>query len=178
MENVLFKISFPAEFHAQTAAECAMQLHPRVKDRISEIERITIRTQEAAIRIIDKKFAQQLCRPRPLYSIHRCGDPCFWPAYGCRLRGRGCRRSAYRHTTREDDLCRRPAVHARLSRSQKRSIANGLTVEFKNGEKLDEVVMEYPLGHRLRRNEGIPLLETKFEANLARVFPRRSTRSG
>ena len=54
---------------------------------------------------------------------------------------------------------------------EKRSIANGLTVEFKNGERLDEVVMEYPLGHRLRRNEGIPLLETKFEANLARVFP-------
>ena len=120
MENILFKISFPAEFHAQTAAECAMQLHPRVKDRISEIVRITIRTHEAAIRIIDKKgplnnYADRDHCIQYIVAVM----PYFRPAYGCRLRGRSCRRSAHRRAAREDDLCRRPAVHARLSRSRK-----------------------------------------------------------
>ena len=172
MENVLFKISFPAEFHAQTAAECAMQLHPRVKDRISEIERITIRTQEAAIRIIDKKG------PLNNYADR---DHCIQYIVAVILVFGRLTAADYEDavaadpridTLREKMICvEDPQFTRDYHDPEKRSIANGLTVEFKNGEKLDEVVMEYPLGHRLRRNEGIPLLETKFEANLARVFP-------
>ena len=172
MENILFKISFPAEFHAQTAAECAMQLHPHVKDRISEIERITIRTQEAAIRIIDKKG------PLNNYADR---DHCIQYIVAVILVFGRLTAADYEDvvaadpridTLREKMICvEDPQFTRDYHDPEKRSIANGLTVEFKNGERLDEVVMEYPLGHRLRRNEGISLLETKFEANLARVFP-------
>jgi 2-methylcitrate dehydratase len=172
MENVLFKISFPAEFHAQTAAECAMQLHLHVKDRISEIERITIRTHEAAIRIIDKKG------PLRNYADR---DHCIQYIVAVMLVFGRLTAVDYEDAVagdpridalREKMICVEDAQFTRdYHDPEKRSIANGLTVEFKNGERLSEVVMEYPIGHRLRRNEGIPLLETKFEANLARVFP-------
>jgi 2-methylcitrate dehydratase len=172
MENVLFKISFPAEFHAQTAAECGMQLHPHVKDRISEIERITIRTQEAAIRIIDKKG------PLNNYADR---DHCIQYIVAVVLVFGRLTAADYEDAVagdpridalREKMICvEDPQFTRDYHDPEKRSIANGLTVEFKNGERLDEVVMEYPIGHRLRRKEGIPLLETKFEVNLARVFP-------
>jgi 2-methylcitrate dehydratase len=172
MENILFKISFPAEFHAQTAAECAMQLHPHVKDRISEIERITIRTQEAAIRIIDKKG------PLNNYADR---DHCIQYIVAVVLVFGRLTAADYEDAVaadpridalREKMICvEDPQFTRDYHDPEKRSIANGLTVEFKNGERLDEVVMEYPIGHRLRRKEGIPFLETKFEVNLARVFP-------
>ena len=172
MENVLFKISFPAEFHAQTAAECAMQLRPRVKERIDDIARITIRTHEAAIRIIDKKGALRNYADR---------DHCIQYIVAVILVFGRLTAADYEDavaadpridTLREKMICvEDPQFTRDYHDPEKRSIANGLTVEFRNGERLDEVVMEYPLGHTLRRNEGIPLLETKFEANLARVFP-------
>ncbi|HET7060692.1 MAG TPA: bifunctional 2-methylcitrate dehydratase/aconitate hydratase [Nitrosospira sp.] len=172
MENVLFKISFPAEFHAQTAAECAMQLHPWVRDRIDEISRITIRTHEAAIRIIDKKG--------PLHN-YADRDHCMQYIVAVSLIFGRLTAADY-----EDEIALDPRIDALREKMicvdepqftrdyydpSKRSIANALTVEFMNGEKLDEVVVEYPLGHRLRRSEGIPLLETKFRTNLARIFP-------
>ena len=172
MENVLFKISFPAEFHAQTAAECAMQLHPHVKDRIGEISRVTIRTQEAAIRIIDKKG------PLNNYADR---DHCIqYIVAVCLIFGR-LGTSDYEDAValdpridvlREKMICIEDSQFTRdYHDPSKRSIANALTVEFSDGEKLDEVRVDYPIGHRLRRKEGIPLLEAKFRTNLARVFP-------
>jgi 2-methylcitrate dehydratase len=171
MENILFKISFPAEFHAQTAAECALQLHP-CKGRISDIARITIRTHEAAIRIIDKKG------PLNNYADR---DHCIQYIVAVVLVFGRLTAADYEDTVASDpriDALREkmtcvedPQFTRDYHDPEKRSIANGLTVEFKNGERLDEVVIEYPLGHRLRRKEGIPLLEAKFETNLARIFP-------
>jgi 2-methylcitrate dehydratase len=172
MENILFKISFPAEFHAQTAAECALQLHPHVKDRISDIDKITIRTHEAAIRIIDKKG------PLNNYADR---DHCIQYIVAVMLIFGRLTAADYEDAVATDpriDALRQKMICVEDSQftcdyyhPEKRSIPNGLRVEFKNGDRLDEVVMEYPIGHRLRRKEGIPLLETKFETNLARVFP-------
>ncbi|HEX8874668.1 MAG TPA: bifunctional 2-methylcitrate dehydratase/aconitate hydratase [Nitrosospira sp.] len=172
MENILFKISFPAEFHAQTAAECAMQLHRRVKGRIGDIDRITIRTHEAALRIIDKKG------PLNNYADR---DHCIQYIVAVALIFGRLTAADY-----EDAVAADPRIDALREKMTcvedpqftrdyhdpaKRSIANGLTVEFKDGERLDEVVMEYPIGHRFRRKEGMPLLEEKFRTNLARRFP-------
>jgi 2-methylcitrate dehydratase len=171
MENVLFKISFPAEFHAQTAAECAMQLHPRVKDRIGEISRVTIRTHEAAIRIIDKKG------PLNNYADR---DHCMQYIVAVSLIFGRLSTPDYEDSVALDpriDLLREKIVCIEAPQftrdyhdPSKRSIANALTVEFSGGEKLNEVRVDYPIGHRLRRNEGIPLLEAKFRTNLARIF--------
>ena len=172
MENVLLKISFPAEFHSQTAAECAMQLYPRVKDRIADIRKITIRTHEAAIRIIDKKG--------PL-SSPADRDHCMQYIVAVPLTFGRLTSADY-----EDAVAADPRIDALRDKiicvedpqftkdyydPEKRSIANGLTLEFRDGSKLEEVVVEYPIGHRLRRSEGIPLLEEKFRINLARRFP-------
>jgi 2-methylcitrate dehydratase len=174
MENVLFKISFPAEFHAQTAAECAMQLHPLVKDRIGDIKKITIRTHESAIRIIDKKGPLN----NPADRDHCIQYMVAVPLIHGRLTA----------ADYEDDVASDPRIDALRDKMEcvedkaftrdyldpkKRSIANGITVEFKDGKKLKEVVVEYPIGHRRRRKEGIPVLEAKFATNLARRFPQK-----
>jgi 2-methylcitrate dehydratase len=172
MENILFKISFPAEFHAQTAAECAMQLHPLVKDRIGEIKRIRIRTHQAAIRIIDKQGP--LANPADR-------DHCIQYMVAVPLIFGRLTAADY-----EDNVAADPRIDAlrkkilcvedkRFSRDyldpKKRSIPNAITVEFKDGTKLKEVVVEYPLGHKRRRKEGMPLLVEKFKTNLARRLP-------
>lgn len=172
MENVLFKISFPAEFHAQTAVECAMQLHPQVKDRLEEIERIVIRTHESAIRIIDKRG--------PLHNPAD-RDHCLQYMVAVPLIFGRLTASDY-----EDEVAADPRIDRLREKMEvvedpqfsrdyldpdKRSIANGVTVYFKDGTQAGEVVVEYPVGHRRRRSEGIPLLEAKFRANLARRFP-------
>jgi 2-methylcitrate dehydratase len=172
MENVLFKISFPAEFHSQTAAECALQVHPWVKERIDEIDRITIRTHEAAIRIIDKKG--------PLYNAAD-RDHCIQYIVAVALIFGRLTAADYEDAVASDpciDTLRAKITCVEDSRftrdyydPEKRSVANGITVEFRDGSKLDEVVVEYPIGHKLRRREGIPLLEEKFRTNLARRFP-------
>jgi 2-methylcitrate dehydratase len=178
MENVLFKISFPAEFHAQTAVECAMALHSRVRDRIGEIRHITIRTHESAMRIIDKKG--------PL-SNPADRDHCIQYMVAVPLLHGRLTAGDY-----EDDVAADPRIDAlrdkmtcvedkQFSRDyldpDKRSIANAITVEFADGSKLDEVVVEYPVGHRRRRAEGIPLLVEKFRTNLARRFPAKQQRA-
>ena len=174
MEHVLFKISFPAEFHAQTAAECAMQLHPLVRDRIADVAKITIRTHESAIRIIDKKGP--LANPADR-------DHCIQYMVAVPLIFGRLTAADY-----EDNVAADPRIDALRDRMtcvedpqftrdyldpDKRSIANGITVEFKDGSRTREVVVEYPIGHRRRRKEGIPVLEAKFRTNLARVFPQK-----
>ena len=171
MENVLFKISFPAEFHAQTAVECAMQLHPLVHNRLDDIRRITIRTHESAIRIIDKKGP--LANPADR-------DHCIQYMVAVPLIFGRLTAADY-----EDSVAADPRIDALRDKMtcvedkqfsadyldpQKRSIANAITIEFADGSRTDEVVVEYPIGHRRRREQGIPLLVAKFRTNLARRF--------
>jgi 2-methylcitrate dehydratase len=178
MENVLFKISFPAEFHAQTVVECAMQLHPKVKDRIDDIAKITIRTHESAIRIIDKKGP--LANPADR-------DHCIQYMVAVPLIFGRLTAADY-----EDSVAADPRIDAlrdkmtcvedkRFSKDyhdpDKRSIANGITIEFKDGTKTKEVVVEYPIGHKRRRTEGMPVLIEKFKVNLARRFPAKQQRA-
>jgi 2-methylcitrate dehydratase len=178
MENVLFKVAYPAEFHAQTAVEAAMTPHPQVEHRIADIAKITIRTHEAAIRIIDKTgpltnpadrdHCIQYMVAVPLifgqltaedYEDARAGDPRI-------------------DVLRAKMVCvEDPAFTRDYHDPEKRSIANGLTVEFADGTKLPEVVVEYPLGHKRRRAEGIPLLEKKFVTNLGRRFSAKQAES-
>ena len=178
MEHVLFKISFPAEFHAQTAAEAAMQLHAAVKDRIEDIKSITIRTHEAAIRIIDKKGPLD----NPADRDHCIQYMVAVPLIFGRLTA----------ADYEDDVAADPRIDRLREKMtcvedpqftkdyhdpEKRSIANGLTVEFKDGKRLAEVLVEYPIGHKRRRKDGMPLLVEKFERNLARRFPAKQQKA-
>ena len=178
MENVLFKISFPAEFHAQTAVECAMQLHPQLKDRLDDIKRITIRTHEAAIRIIDKKGPLS----NPADRDHCIQYMLAVPMIFGRLTA----------ADYEDDVAADPRIDKLRDKMicvedkqftrdyhdpKKRSIANGITVEFKDGSRLKEVLVEYPIGHKRRRKEGMPVLVEKFKTNLARRFPPKQQKA-
>ena len=176
MENVLFKISFPAEFHAQTAVEAAVTLHPKVTGRLDEIDKIVMTTHESAIRIISKTGTLNNPADR---------DHClqYMAAIGL-LKGNLVAEDY------EDDVAADPRVDkirdlmvveedARYSREyhepDKRSIANAIQVFFKDGSKTEKVVVEYPIGHRRRRKEGIPILEEKFRRNLLTRFPSRRT---
>jgi 2-methylcitrate dehydratase len=174
MEHVLFKISFPAEFHAQTAVECAMRLHPQVRERLEDIQKISIRTHESAIRIIDKKG--------PLHNPAD-RDHCLQYMVAVPLIHGRLTAADY-----EDDVAGDPRIDRLREKMEcvedkqftadyldpaKRSIANAMTVYFKDGSRTDEVAIEYPVGHRRRRAEGVPLLEAKFRTNLARRFPAR-----
>ena len=177
MENVLFKISFPAEFHAQTAAECAMTLHGELKKAgrsVEDIRKVTIRTHESAIRIIDKQGPLD----NPADRDHCIQYMVAVPLIFGRLTAEDY----------EDKVAADPridALRAKMSCVEdkqfskdyldpdKRSIANGITIEFADGKKLKEVVVEYPIGHRRRRKEGIPVLVEKFRTNLARRFPAK-----
>src|SRR5256885_3870279 len=174
MDHILFKISFPAEFHAQTAAEAAMQLHPAVKNRIEDIKRITIRTHEAAIRITNKKGPLN----NPADRDHCIQYMVAVPILLGRLTAEDY----------EDYIAQDPRIDALRDKivcvedkqftkdyfdPEKRSIANALTVEFTDGKKLKEIVVAYPIGHKRRRKEGMPLLVEKFRTNLARIFPEK-----
>ncbi|PCE23595.1 2-methylcitrate dehydratase [Paraburkholderia acidicola] len=175
MENVLFKISFPAEFHSQTAVEAAMTLHGQLKAKgkaVEDIAKITIRTHEAAIRIIDKKGPLNNPADRDHCIQYMIAVPLI---YG-RLTA-GDYEDAIAQDPRIDVLrdkmtCVEDAQFTKdYHDPDKRSIANALTVEFNDGTALDEVVVEYPIGHKRRRTDGIPLLVEKFRTNLARRFP-------
>ena len=175
MEHILFKISFPAEFHSQTAVEAAMTLHEQLSTlgkTAGEIKKITIRTHEACIRIIDKKGPLN----NPADRDHCIQYMVAVPLIFGRLTAEDY----------EDDVASDPRIDALREKivcvedkqftkdyldPNKRSIANALTVELTDGKKLKEVVVEYPIGHKRRRKEGMPLLVQKFKTNLARVFP-------
>jgi 2-methylcitrate dehydratase len=178
MENVLFKISFPAEFHAQTAVECAMQLHAQVRDRVQDIKRIKIRTHEAAIRIIDKKGPLDNPADRDHCIQYMVAVPLLFGRLTAADYEDGVARDPRIDALRAKIVC---VEDKRFTRDyhdpKRRSIANALTVEFKDGTKLKEVECEYPIGHQRRRKEGMPVLVEKFKTNLARRFAPERQRS-
>jgi len=184
MENVLFKISFPAEFHAQTAVECAIQLHPQLNDKIdtlekiAEIDKIVITTHESAIRIIDKQGP--LANPADR-------DHCI--QYMAAI---GLLKGSLTAADYEDEVAADPRIDTLRDKMQciensdytrdyldpeKRSIANAIQVLFKDGSSSDNIAVEYPIGHRRRRDEGIPDLVKKFKTNLARRFPAKQQKT-
>ena len=175
MENVLFKISFPAEFHSQTAVEAAMNIHAQLKTlgkSAEDIRKITIRTHQACLRIIDKQGPLHNPADRDHCLQYMLAVPLLFGRLGA--------------ADYEDCVAADPRIDALREKMvcveerqftldyhdpEKRSIANALSVEFKDGTRLDEVLVEYPIGHRRRRSEGLPLLEAKFRSNLVRRFP-------
>ena len=175
MENILFKISFPAEFHAQTAAEASVILHPEVKARLSEIHKIVIRTHESAIRIISKTGSLANAADRDHCLQYMIAVPLVFGSLTAEHYEDGF------HDTNPiiDELREKMEIFedkrfsAEYLEADKRSIANAIQVFFKDGSSTQEVVVEYPVGHRRRREEGIPLLEQKFKANLASRFPNQ-----
>jgi 2-methylcitrate dehydratase len=173
MENVLFKISYPAEFHAQTAVECALKLHPQVAGRIDQITKITIETQEAGARIIDKTGPLANPADRDHCIQYMVAVPLIFGAL-----------SAEHY---EDQVAADPRIDALRGKMEvrenpdftrdyfdpdKRYIGNALTVHFADGSQSERIQVDYPIGHRRRRAEGIPVLERKFDAALRQVYPR------
>ena len=173
MENVLFKISFPAEFHAQTACEAAVTLYSQVKDRIDEIERVELTTHESAIRIISKVGPLANPADRDHCLQYMTAVPLLFGD----LVAEHYEDSFHQRHPEIDELRDKMLVieNVRYSREyhdpDKRSIANAIQVFFKDGSSTEKVEVEYPIGHRRRRNEGIPVLEQKFRDNLATRFP-------
>ncbi len=172
MENVLFKVLYPAEFHAQTAVEAAVALHPLVRGRFDEIERIALTTQAAAVRIIAKTG--------PLYNPAD-RDHCLQYMVAIGLLKGDLTANDYSDGVAADpviDALREKMVvfeDETFSRDyldpDKRSIANAVQVFFHDGSATERMVIEYPLGHRRRRAEALPLLERKFAANIATRLP-------
>lgn len=173
VENILFKVAFPAEFHAQTAVEAAIKLHPVVKDRLTEVEKVVIYTQESAMRIINKKG--------PLHNPAD-RDHCiqFMTVVGLIF---GELTADYY----EDDIASDPRIDILRSKTiceenntytrnyldpEKRSIGNAVQVWFKDGSCTELIEVEYPLGHKRRRNEALTLIYDKFRKNLAGLFPK------
>jgi 2-methylcitrate dehydratase len=175
MENVLFKISFPAEFHSQTAVEAAMTLHRELKKvgvTVKNIKAITIRTHEAAIRIIDKKGPLNNPADRDHCIQYMVAVPLiFGRLTAADYEDNIASDPRIDHLRDKIECVEDPQFTKDYHDPAKRSIANALTVILDNGTALDEVVVEYPIGHRLRREEGIPKLLEKFKINLARIFP-------
>ncbi len=173
MENVLFKISFPAEFHAQTAVECAVILHPQIKDKFDNIDKIEVTTHESAIRIIAKTGVLDNPADR---------DHClqYMIAVGLiegDLIAEHYENDYHAQTSLIDELRNKMVIieDSRYTQeyleADKRSIANALQVFFKDGSSTEKVAVEYPIGHRRRRQEGIPLLEKKFSNSLKTIYP-------
>jgi 2-methylcitrate dehydratase len=177
MENVLFKISFPAEFHAQTAVECAMRLHPEVRGRLDAIERVVIETQEPGVRIIDKTGPLA----NPADRDHCIQYMVAIPLIHGRLTA----------TDYEDAVAADPRVDALRARMEvrenprftadyyapdKRFIGNAMQVFFKDGSQTARIEIDAPIGHRRRRAEGYPVLVEKFRASLPPVFPEKQCR--
>ena len=178
MENVLFKISYPAEFHAQTAVEAAMSLHPQVRDRLDSVERIVIETQEPAVRIIDKTGPLSNPADRDHCIQYMVAIPLL---YG--------RLTAHDY---EDEIARDPRVDALREKMEvrenptftqeyyapeKRYIGNAVQVFFRDGSQTDRVAVDFPIGHRKRRAEGMPVLMQKFESSVAGQFPAAQARA-
>lgn len=181
MENVLFKISFPAEFHSQTAVEAAMTLHAalaKAGKSAADIKKITIRTHEACIRIIDKKGPLNNPADRDHCIQYMVAVPLLYGHLTAADYEDSTAADPRIDALRDKIVCiEETAFTADYHDPKKRSIANALTVELNNGEVLPEVVVEYPIGHARRRGDGIPLLEAKFKINLARRFPAKQQKA-
>ncbi|MEQ5519397.1 bifunctional 2-methylcitrate dehydratase/aconitate hydratase [Providencia rettgeri] len=175
MENVLFKISFPAEFHSQTAVEAALQLYQSLEKlgkSAQDIESIAIRTHEACIRIIDKKGPLNNPADRDHCIQYMVAIPLIFGRLTAADYEDNIAKDARIDALRAKMYCTEDAQFTRdYHDPEKRSISNGLTITLKDGQVLDEVVIEYPVGHKRRRKEGMPLLLNKFRINLARQFP-------
>jgi 2-methylcitrate dehydratase len=175
MENVLFKISFPAEFHSQTACEAAVRLHPQVKGKLNDISKIVITTHESAIRIISK--VGPLANPADR-------DHCIQYMVAVPLAFGDLVAEHYEDCFHNENLIidqlrekmeivEEPRYSREYLESDKRSIANAIQVFFKDGSSTEKIEVEYPIGHRRRRAEGIPVLEQKFLSNLRTRFPEQ-----
>jgi len=174
MENVLFKISYPAEFHAQTAVECAMQLHPHVGGRTDRIERIVLETQEPGVRIIDK--TGPLANPADR-------DHCLQYMVAVPLIHGRLTAADYEDAVAADpridrlrklmEVRENPQFTADYYAADKRYIGNAIQVFFKDGTATARVHVDCPIGHRRRRAEGYPVLVRKFESSVAEVFPEK-----
>ncbi len=173
MENILFKISYPAEFHAQTAVECAVQLHPQLQHRINAIDKIILTTQAAAVHIISKTG--------PLHNPADRDHCLQYMVAVALLHGNlsaDYYEDAFSQDPRIDKL--RALMHVEEDQNfstdylnpEKRSIANAIQIFFNDGTKLEKIQIDYPLGHVRRRAEGLPLLIQKFEKNLAELFSK------
>ncbi len=178
MENILFKLSFPAEFHAQTAVEASVALHPQIRSRLEDIEHIVIETQESGVRIIDK--VGPLDNPADR-------DHCLQYMVAVALLKGDLTARDY-----EDDVASDPRIDGLRDKmavkenpeftrdyldSEKRAIGNSVQVFFSDGTKTDKTVVDYPIGHRRRRDEGIPVLIAKFESNIASRLDEKKCRS-
>jgi 2-methylcitrate dehydratase len=174
IENILFKVAYPAEFHGQTAVECALKLHDHVKNRLDNIASITITTQESAVRIINKQG--------PLYNAADRDHSLQYMVAIALIYGE----LTSEHY--EADIAKNPLIDQLRAKMEvveskqysldyldadKRSIANALQIKFKDGSETEEVIVEYPLGHKARRTEGIPLLLSKFKHNIAARLPKQ-----
>jgi 2-methylcitrate dehydratase len=178
MENVLFKLSYPAEFHAQTAVEAAVALHQDIINRLDDIESVVLTTHESAIRIISKEGALHNPADR---------DHCLQYMVAIGLLFGGLTADHY-----EDDVAKDPRIDALRAKMivqedkrysddyhapDKRSIANAMQIMFKGGSKTDKIEIEYPIGHKRRREEGVKVLQSKFERNLKTHYSAEQTSS-
>ncbi|MBN1239854.1 MAG: bifunctional 2-methylcitrate dehydratase/aconitate hydratase [Gammaproteobacteria bacterium] len=171
MENVLFKVAYPAEFHAQTAVEAALQLYPNVRGRLDEVSEIVIETQEAACRIIDK--TGPLANPADR-------DHCLQYMVAVALLGGRLTAADYEDEAAADPRIDRLRASMRVVENgefstdyldpDKRAIGNAVQVFFRDGSRTDRIRIDYPLGHRRRRDEAVPLLREKFERNVRTRF--------
>jgi 2-methylcitrate dehydratase len=177
MEQVLFKISFPAEFHSQTAVEAAMTIHgelKRLEKKPEDIRKITIRTHEACIRIIDKKGPLDNPADRDHCIQYMVAVPILFGRLTAEDYEDYVAKDPRIDRLRDKIVCVEDKAFTQdYHDPAKRSIANALTVEFNDGKKIREIVVEYPIGHKRRRKEGMPVLVEKFQTNLARKFPEK-----
>ena len=177
MENVLFKISYPAEFHAQTAVECAMQLRPQVKDRLDSIKHIVIETQEPGMRIIDKTGPLDKPADRDHCIQYMVAIPLIFGRLGA---------EDYEDSVAIDpridrlracmEIRENPQFTADYYAPDRRYIGNAIQVFFRDGSSTPRIQVDYPIGHRKRRTEGYPLLMRKFESSVSALFPERQCR--
>jgi len=174
MENILFKIAFPAEFHAQTAVECALTLHPAVSDRLDDIERIEIETQEAGSRIIDKTGPLDNYADRDHCLQYMVAVPLIFGELTADSYSDSVATDPRIDRLRDSMVVREnPEFTRGYFDPDKRAIGNSVQVFFRDGSATDKVSVDYPVGHRRRRDEGIPLLEDKFERAVRGRFGRR-----
>jgi len=173
MENILFKLSFPAEFHAQTAVECAIKLHPEVKNKLDKIERIVIETQESGVRIISKEG--------PLHNPAD-RDHCLQYMVAIGLLFGELTAAHYEDKIANDaridklrelmQITENKTFSAEYLDPEKRAIGNAIQIFFTDGSATERVQIDYPIGHRKRRAEGVLVLVKKFEASLATIFSK------
>jgi 2-methylcitrate dehydratase len=172
MENVLFKVSFPAEFHAQTAVEAAIRLHPHIAHRLADIERVEIATQEPALRIIDKTGPLHNPADRDHCIQYMTAIGLIHGLLTADHYSDASARDARIDSLRAKMIVREDKAYSRdYLDPEKRSIANAVQVFFRDGTATEKIAVEYPLGHRRRRRESIPHLSAKLRANLATRFP-------